>query len=174
MSFTGLFLNISKSSHLQYDCFFVWRKAHLSDWPWLCVSFICLFLNIIMKSSSTWLFLTVDPRCHVHTCFWYPNKKSFFGTLKSSHFSMWRFLREGLGCQTKTCFWHSKTAIFVWVPKAKSKCQSINEPSVKKQSHWRWLDFDIQKHFYKRCTQPRLVVSSPMREGLGCQTKTCF
>ena len=55
-----------------------------------------------------------------------------------------------------TCFWYSKTM------DTKSKCQYDNEdrPS-KKQSNWRWLDFDIQKK----------SINDTHSQGYQCQTK---
>ena len=43
----------------------------------------------------------MDPRCHIDTCVWYPNKNVDFGILRAIPFSMGRFLREGLGVRLK-------------------------------------------------------------------------
>jgi hypothetical protein len=47
------------------------------------------------------VFFDGEPRCHIDTCFWYPNKNVVFGILKASHFQYDYFLRERVGVRLK-------------------------------------------------------------------------
>jgi hypothetical protein len=61
------------------------------------------------------------PRCHIDTCFWYPNHSVVFGILRASYISIWRFSREGLRYQTKKC------------------CSAVNSINVKlTRPSWLW------------------------------------
>jgi hypothetical protein len=42
-----------------------------------------------------------EPRCHIDTCFWYPNKNVDFGILNAGHFQYDAFLRERVGVRLK-------------------------------------------------------------------------
>jgi hypothetical protein len=55
--------------------------------------------------------VTVVPRCHIDTCFWYPKKKDFVWNTKSkSYFNMTLFEGEFSRCQIKIWL-HRKIAI---------------------------------------------------------------
>jgi hypothetical protein len=74
----------------------------------------CLFFfNTTIKSFFNVTVFDGDPRCHIDTCFLYPNEGVVFGIRKASHLSIGCFLTETLAViltlafciQTKASLW---------------------------------------------------------------------
>jgi hypothetical protein len=50
-----------------------------------------IYTNVFEYKNQVMFNMTVfdgGPRCHIDTCFWYPNEDVVFGILKPSHFSI--------------------------------------------------------------------------------------
>ena len=100
-----------------------------------------------IKSSSKWLFLTVNPCCPFDTCFWYPTKRTSFleyqkqvifqlHSIKSS--SIWLLFFYGGGSLSywhlllvflkRTSFWNTKSRLFfnLMLCEGGSWCQTKN------------------------------------------------
>ena len=129
------------------------------------MSFIRLFLNIKIKSSSIWLFFFDwwPPFMSYYTlAFRIQKKHDCFGIPKAGHF----FSTFSLPPRPTLKKRHIEKWLAFSIPKTTSsfgyKKQGDSEVLRQKQSYWRWLDFGIKK-------------TDTYSQGYYCQTKTfCY